>query len=94
MSIIKLIEDKMNLEHDIKEVGVQMILLVEDSIRFYSSVLPNLYKFVLKQSQEFATEALNAHQRTLRMRGDVPKLYWHVLTRRRWIYIINIRIMY
>ena len=69
VSIIKLIEDKMNLEHDIKEVGVQMILLVEDSIRFYSSVLPNLYKFVLKQSQEFATEALNAHQRTLRMRG-------------------------
>ena len=51
VSIIKLIEDKMNLEHDIKEVGVQMIMLVEDSIRFYSSVLPNLYKFVLKQSQ-------------------------------------------
>lgn len=77
LSIIKLIEDKMNLEHDIKEVGVQMILLVEDSIRFYSSVLPNLYKFVLRQSQEFATEALNEHQRTLRMRGR-PKI---VLTR-------------
>ena len=73
LSIIKLIEDKMNLEHDIKEVGVQMILLVEDSIRFYSSVLPNLYKFILKQSREFATEALNAHQRTLRMRGR-PKI--------------------
>ena len=69
VSIIKLMEDKMNLEHDITEVGVQMILLVEDSIRFYSSVLPNLYKFVLKQSQVFATEALNDHQRTLRMRG-------------------------
>ena len=73
VSIIKLIEDKMNLEHDIKEVGVQMIMLVEDSIRFYSSVLPNLYKFVLRQSQEFATEALNEHQRTLRMRGR-PKI--------------------
>ena len=73
VSIIKLIEDKMNLEHDVKEVGVQMILLVEDSIRFYSSVLPNIYKFVLKQSQEFSTEALNAHQRTLRMRGR-PKI--------------------
>ena len=73
VSIIKLIEDKMNMEHDIKEVGVQMILLVEDSIRFYSSVLPNLYKFVLRQSQEFATEALNEHQRTLRMRGR-PKI--------------------
>ncbi len=77
LSIIKLIEDKMNLEHDVKEVGVQMILLVEDSIRFYSSVLPNLYKFVLNQSKEFATEALNAHQSTLRMRGR-PKI---VLTR-------------
>ena len=39
----------MNLEHDVKEVGVQMIMLVEDSIRFYSSVLPNLYKFVLNK---------------------------------------------
>ncbi len=73
LSIIKLIEDKMNLEHDVEEVGVQLILLVEDSIRFYSSVLPNLYKFVLKQSQEFSTEALNGHQRTLRMRGR-PKI--------------------
>lgn len=73
LSIIKQIEDKMNLEHDVKEVGVQLILLVEDGIRFYSSILPNLYKFVLKQSQEFSTEALNAHQRTLRMRGR-PKI--------------------
>ena len=73
LSIIKLIEDKMNLEHDVKEVGVQMILVVEDSIRFYSSVLPNIYRFVLKQSKEFATEALNAHQSTLRMRGR-PKI--------------------
>ena len=50
LSIIKLIEDRMNIEHDIRETGVQMILLVEDNIRFYSSVLPNLYKFLLAQS--------------------------------------------
>ena len=73
LSIIKLIEDKMNLEHDVLQVGVQVILLVEDGIRFYSSILPNLYKFVLKQSQEFSTEALNEHKRTLRMRGR-PKI--------------------
>ena len=73
MSIIKLIEDKMNLEHDIREAGVQMILLVEDSIRFYSSILPNLYGYVLQQSQNFATEALNRHAATLRMRGR-PKV--------------------
>ncbi len=73
MSIIKLIEDKMNLEHDIREAGVQMILLVEDSIRFYSSILPNLYNYILKQSQNFATEALNRHAANLRMRGR-PKV--------------------
>ena len=54
-------------------VGVQIILLVEDSVRFYSSALPHLYKFVLEQSQMFAKEALNDHQRTLRMRGR-PKI--------------------
>ena len=72
LSIIKLIEDKMNLDHDLA-AGVQMILLVEDSIRFYSSVLPYLYKFVLQQSLEFATEALNSQLEMLRMRGR-PKI--------------------
>ena len=73
LSIIKLVEDKMNLEHDILEGGVQMILLVEDSIRFYSSILPNLYNYILLQSQRFSTEALNRHAATLRMRGR-PKV--------------------
>ncbi len=73
ISIIKLLEDKMNLEHDIEVAGVHMIMLVEDNIRFYSSFLPNLYKFVLQQSLEFATEALNATLETLRMRGR-PKI--------------------
>lgn len=73
LSIIKLIEDKMNLEHDINEGGVQMIQLVEDSIRFYSSILPNLYNYILAQSKRFATEALNRHSATLRMRGR-PKV--------------------
>ncbi len=73
LSIVKLLEDKMNLEDDIAEAGVQMILFVEDSVRFYSSILPYLYKFVLQQSYNFSMEALNEHQRTLRMRGR-PKV--------------------
>ena len=73
LAIIKLIEDKMNAPDDTASVGVQIILLVEDSVRFYSSALPHLYKFVLEQSQMFAKEALNDHQRTLRMRGR-PKI--------------------
>ena len=73
LAIIKLIEDKMNAEHDVEEIGVQTILLIEDSIRYISSYLPNLYKIVMKQSREFSKEALNEHQRMLRMRGR-PKI--------------------
>jgi DNA-binding NarL/FixJ family response regulator len=73
LAITKLIEDKKNAEHDIKEGGVQCILLVEDSVRFYSSYLPNIYKIILKQSKSFMDEALNEHQKMLRMRGR-PKI--------------------
>ena len=73
LAIIKLMEDKMNSDNDILEVGIQTILLVEDSVRFYSSVLPYLYKFLLKQSLIFSTEALNEHEQMLRMRGR-PKV--------------------
>ena len=73
LAIIKLLEDKMNADNDVLDVGVQMILLVEDSVRFYSSVLPHVYKFLLTQSKEFSTEALNEHEQMLRMRGR-PKV--------------------
>lgn len=73
LAIIKLLEDKMNADNDIGNVGIQMILMVEDSVRFYSSVLPHIYKFLLKQSLLFSTEALNEHEQMLRMRGR-PKV--------------------
>ena len=69
VAIIKLIEDRMNADHDLNEIGVQAILFVEDSIRFYSSIVPYLFKFLLKQSMVFSTEALNEHESMLRMRG-------------------------
>lgn len=73
LAIIKLLEDKLNADNDINEVGVQLILLVEDSVRFYSSILPTLYKFLLRQSRIFSTEALNEHEQMMRMRGR-PKV--------------------
>lgn len=73
LAIIKLLEDRMNADNDVLDVGVQMILLVEDSVRFYSSILPHLYRFLLTQSKEFSTEALNEHEQMLRMRGR-PKV--------------------
>ena len=73
LAIIKLIEDRMNADNDILNIGVQCIVVIEDSIRFYSSVLPHLFKYLFKQSRYFATEALNEHERMLRMRGR-PKV--------------------
>lgn len=73
LAIIKLLEDLMNVDDDVASVGVQIILLVEDSIRFYSSFLPLIYKFVFSQSRSFMTEALNEHEQMLRMRGR-PKV--------------------
>lgn len=73
LSIVKLIEDDLNLEFDVKEVGVQTILLVEDSVRYYSGYLPHLFKIVFTHSRDFMTEGLNEHQKMLRMRGR-PKI--------------------
>ena len=73
LAIIKLVEDKLNAPFDTESVGVQTILLVENSVRFYSSALPLMYRIVLEQSKEFAKEALNEHLMTLRMRGR-PKI--------------------
>ncbi len=73
LAIIKLVEDSMNVKEDVESVGVQTILFVEDSIHFYSSILPHLYKYIFRQSQSFMTEALNEHEQMLRMRGR-PKI--------------------
>lgn len=88
LAIIKLLEDKLNAE-DVSDVGVQAILLVEDSVRFYSSVLPHIYKFLLKQSKLFSTEALNQHEQMLRMRGR-PK----VMLARNYEEAVNLYSMY
>jgi CheY-like chemotaxis protein len=53
LAIIKLIEDKMNADYDIEHIGVQAIILVENSIRYISSYLPNIYRIVLLQSLDF-----------------------------------------
>ncbi len=74
LAIIKLIEDKMNAAYDVLEIGVQSILVVEDSTRFYSSMLPLLFKYLLTQSMNFSTEALNDHEKMLRMRGRAKVL--------------------
>ena len=73
IAIIKLIEDRMNATHDILEAGVRAILLVEDSVRYYSTYLPLLYKLVLHQNSIAIRDALNEKQQLLRKRAR-PKM--------------------
>ena len=73
IAIIKLVEDRMNAEEDIAQGGVQAILLVEDSIRFYSTYLPELYRIILMQNTEFLKDAYNEQQQVLRKRAR-PKI--------------------
>lgn len=73
LAIIKMLEDRMNAREDILGIGVQAILLVEDNVRFYSAYLPDLYRTVIRQTNEFVREALNEQQRMLRKRAR-PKI--------------------
>ncbi|MFA6091320.1 MAG: PEP/pyruvate-binding domain-containing protein [Elusimicrobiota bacterium] len=73
MSIIKLTEDRLNIDHDIQRSGVQAVLLVEDSVRFCSAYLPLLYAELMKQTHLLMTEGINLTHKMLRMRAR-PKI--------------------
>ena len=73
IAIIKLLEDSLNADDDILEEGVQCILLVEDSVRYYSTYLPLLYKLVLQQNVAALKDALNEDQQIFRKRAR-PKI--------------------
>ena len=73
LAIIKLLEDSLNADADILEGGVQCILLVEDSVRYYSTYLPLLYKLVLQQNIAALDDALNEDQQIFRKRAR-PKI--------------------
>ncbi len=73
IAIIKLVEDSMNAEKDINEIGVKAILLVENSIRFYTRYLPLIYRILFKQTQSFIQEGLNEHRQIMSKRGR-PKV--------------------
>ncbi len=73
VAIIKIIEDAANAEHDSDAAGVQVILVVEDSVQRYSSFLALLYAELLQQSQSMSAEGLNELHRFMRMRSR-PKI--------------------
>lgn len=73
IAIIKSLEDKLNVEHDTRLVGVQTVIVIEDSVKYYSSFLPIIYTEMLKQSQRLISEGINLTHQFLRMRAR-PKI--------------------
>ncbi len=72
-AMVKLIEDKINVDHDTNEADVEVIIFVEDSVRFISSYLPQMYTLLIEQNRASIREALNEWGTKLRMRGR-PKI--------------------
>ena len=73
LAIVKYIEDKLNVAHDTAAVGVGVIILIEDSVRYYSSFLPEIYSEILQQSQRLISEGVNLSHKIMRMRAR-PKI--------------------
>jgi CheY-like chemotaxis protein len=73
LAIVKYVEDKLNVEDDTRRAGVQVIILIEDSIRYYSSFLPLIYAELLRHSQSLISEGVNLTHKILRMRAR-PKI--------------------
>ena len=73
IGMIKCVEDVMNVKNDTESIGVQVIILVEDNVRFYSSYLPIIYTEIFKQAQRLIREGVNTTHRYLRMRAR-PKI--------------------
>lgn len=85
IAIIKHIEDRMNLDHDTRLVGVQSIILIEDNVRYYSSFLPVIYTEILNQSQRLISEGINLSHKYLRMRAR-PKILLSTTYEEAWAY--------
>ncbi|WKZ68252.1 MAG: PEP/pyruvate-binding domain-containing protein [Melioribacteraceae bacterium] len=88
IAIIKYFEDRANVSHDSKIVGVQSIIVIEDSVRYYSSILPIIYTETMKQSQRLISEGINLSHKFLRMRAR-PKILLCSNYEEAWEYYIK-----
>jgi CheY-like chemotaxis protein len=85
IGIIKYLEDKLNVVDDTQNIGVQVIILVEDNVKFYSSYLPLIYTEVFNQSQRLILEGINITHKFLRMRAR-PKIILCTTYEEAWHY--------
>jgi len=85
IAIIKYIEDRQNLDHDTRSVGVQSIIVIEDNVSFYSSFLPMIYTELVRHTQNLISEGVNISHKLLRMRAR-PKILLCSTYEEAWAY--------
>ena len=85
IAIIKDLEDRLNVKSDTMTIGVQSIILIEDSVKFYSAYLPILYTVILDQTQQLIAESVNLTHKLLRMRAR-PKVLLCTTYEEAWAY--------
>lgn len=73
LAIVKYVEDRRNVAFDTGERGVQVILVVEDNIRWYSSFLPVIYTELMRQSHSLIPEGINLSHKLMRIQAR-PKI--------------------
>jgi CheY-like chemotaxis protein len=73
ITMVKLVEDRRNVLHDTRAMGVPVLLVVEDNIRYYSSFLPVIYTELIKQSRRVIQEGINVAHKLVRMQAR-PKI--------------------
>jgi pyruvate phosphate dikinase-like enzyme len=73
LAIVKYVEDRLNVAHDTQAAGVQVIIVVEDNVRNYSSFLPVIYTELLKHSHRVIAEGVNLSHKIMRTRAR-PKI--------------------
>jgi len=88
VAIVKYVEDRRNVAHDTAAMGVRVLLVVEDNVRYYSSFLPEIYGELIRQSERLLSEGINPSHKLVRTRAR-PKLLlastfeqaWDLVTR-------------
>ena len=73
LAIVKYVEDKRNVEHDTIKMGVPVVLVVEDDVRYYSALLSEIYTALIYQSRRILSEGYNLAHKLVRMRAR-PKI--------------------
>ena len=92
-AMVKLLEDKVNVDNDTKKGLTRVILIVEDSAEYYSSYLPMLYTLVMEQTKNLIEDVSTDELYKVLKLGQGQKYFWLPIMKIPYQFIISIRIV-